>query len=234
MEAKRIADRLKALGVNIAADGTVKSNRARVAITGATGPADQYKPAIAKARASLTAVERHRSLMAAADERQADAGLIDWLGTYPDDQIARSYLAESYLRRNREGDAIKQYEALLTHAPNDPSALNNLAVLYQRAGHPRALATARRAYSADPKSANAADTLGWILVQQGENAEGLKLLEQATQGESVSPETRLHFAQALASAGQTDRAQQELRKLGEAPLSAELSQLRGQILEQLR
>jgi putative PEP-CTERM system TPR-repeat lipoprotein len=233
-EVKRIAQKLKALGVNLSASGAPVANRVRVTISGATGPADSYKPAIAKARSSLAAVEQHRSSLKSTDAQHADDQLLAWLAKNPADLIARSYLAESYLRRQREGDAIKQYEDLLTHAPDDQSALNNLAVLYQRAGDPRALATARKVHSLDPKKAAYADTLGWILVQQGENAEGLKLLEQATRGKKIGPETRLHYVHALAIAGRTTQAHQELGKLGEVPLDPELERLRRQVIEKLR
>jgi predicted Zn-dependent protease len=185
----------------------------RIAITGATGPADQYKQALARASDSVAAVKQHQSLLKSADEKRADEALLAWLAEHPEDGIARSYLAESFLRRANESSAIQQYEALLAHEPTNRSALNNLAFLYQRKGDARALPLAKKLYELEPDTAAYADTLGWILYRQGDKSEGLKLLEKASVGAPSNPEIRLHLAEILLDTNQAPRARQEIDTL---------------------
>lgn len=196
------------------------------------GPAGPYAPAIAKAQPSLNVVRQHQSLLKSGDAQRADDTALAWLVKHPDDRIVRTYLARSYLKRQRERDAIEQYEALLSRIPNEQEALNTLAVLYQRAGDPRALTMAQKVYSLKPDSAAYADTLGWILVQKGETAKGLKLLEQAVAGAPADPEIRLHLAQALAKAGQGAKAREALGALKGMKLTPEQESQRQKLLDQ--
>src|SRR6516165_1774267 len=57
----------------------------------------------------------------------------------------------------------------ITGSRYNPAALNNLAWLYQRQGDlAKARELAERAFAAAPAAAQIDDTLGWILVAQGE------------------------------------------------------------------
>ncbi|MEF8754671.1 MAG: tetratricopeptide repeat protein [Accumulibacter sp.] len=198
------------------------------------GTASPYDPAIAKAQGSLDVIRQHRSLLKSGDGARADDKALAWLAKHPDDRIVKTYLARSYLKRERERDAIKQYEALLSRIPDEQEALNNLAVLYQRTGDPRAVTMAQKVYSLKPDSATYADTLGWILVQQGETAKGLKLLEQAVAGAQQDPEIRLHWAQALVKDGQGAKAREALGALKGMKLNPEQASQRQKLLYQLR
>lgn len=198
------------------------------------GGASPYDPAIAKAQGSLDVIKQHRSLLKSGDAKRADDKALAWLAKHPDDRIVRTYLARSYLKRERERDAIKQYEALLSRIPDEQEALNNLAVLYQRAGDPRALSMAQKVHALKPDSATYADTLGWILVQQGETAKGLKLLEQAVAAAPQNPEIRLHWAHALAKDGQGAKAREALQALKGMKLNPEQESQRQKLLYQLR
>jgi FimV-like protein len=57
------------------------------------------------------------------------------------------------------------------------------------------------------------DTLGWTLVQQGQTARGIKLLQQALSKVPDAAEIQYHLAAAYAQSGDTDRAQRELKRL---------------------
>jgi predicted Zn-dependent protease len=99
---------------------------------------------------------------------------------------------------------------------NDPKnilALNNLAWLYQQEKDPRALATAEQAYSLKPDSITIMDTLGWILVEQGDIARALKLLKAASEKAPTATGIRYHWAAALAKSGDKASARRELGDL---------------------
>ena len=89
--------------------------------------------------------------------------------------------------------------------PRNVVALNNLAWIYQQLGDKRARATAQRAYVL-LSNAQTADTLGWILVSEGDKS-GLVMLRQANaEGGAADPRIRYHYAVALKQSGNKDEA----------------------------
>jgi predicted Zn-dependent protease len=68
-----------------------------------------------------------------------------------------------------------------------------------------------RAYLLQP-DASTADTLGWIVLAQGDAANALPLLRAAAQGRA-EPAIAYHYAAALARSGQTAAAVATLRPL---------------------
>lgn len=148
----------------------------------------------------------------ASGARSPEGVLQRWLEANPQTPNARYLLAEHYQRQGRRADAIAQYEATL-RTGSHVIGLNNLAVLYQEAKDPRAVATARKAYDLEPENPAVADTYGWILIEEGKSDEGLRLLEAALRAAPANPDIRYHHAAALARAGRSDEAIQALRKL---------------------
>lgn len=172
-----------------------------------------YRQALARGATSGTLIMLHRALLSTGNPTQADQELNRWLGTHPQDQAARAYFAEYKMLAGDNRAAIAQYEQLLLNTPDNPIFLNNLAVLYQRTGDTRALATAQRALALAPQSATVLDTLGWILVGQNQAAKGLEYIRQALDKVPDSDTIRYHYAVALAQSGQRDKARQELSRL---------------------
>lgn len=187
------------------------------------------RPALA-ARAFAIAYQRKplaevavRTLQAKLRARtdKPDAELQDWISRKPEDATARRAMGEYLMTVGRDAEAIAQLEQVVAARPTDGVALNNLAWLYARNGDERALPTAEKAYAVAPREAAIADTYGWILVQAGRTAEGLKLLEEAAATAPADAGVLYHLAYALAEAGQTQRAMQLLRdRLRGAPDSA--------------
>ncbi len=121
--------------------------------------------------------------------------------------------------------------------PGNLVVLNNLAWALHEARDPRALSYAEQAFKLAPDNPSVMDTLGWILVQQGQIARGLKLLQQALSKKPDAAEIQWHLAAAWAKSGDRVRAKSELERLlgsGQAfPQEAEartlLEQLRGSV-----
>jgi putative PEP-CTERM system TPR-repeat lipoprotein len=136
-----------------------------------------------------------------------------WSREHPDDLSFRQLVADAYIKGGEAQKAIAQYEQIVQRQPKHVGALNNLAWLYQEQHDPRALATARQAHQLAPKVPAIMDTLGWILVESGQGAEGLPLLEQAAASAQASADIKYHYAAALARTGAKAQAKQQLTQL---------------------
>ena len=139
--------------------------------------------------------------------------LTNWLDKNPNDLPVRGILAEAHARSGAANRAAEQYEKILERDPRDVVSLNNLAWIYYEAGDKRALELARRAHSLAPGAPAVADTLGWILVQQGNAEEGVKLLADASGRAPADGDMQYHYAAALAKTGAATEAEARLRKL---------------------
>src|SRR5439155_12219020 len=103
------------------------------------------------------------------DIAKAEGVLTARLKADPKSVAIRAVLASFYLEQKKYDAAIAEYGRVVAERPADPAALNNLAWLYQREGDlAKARELAERAFAAAPAAAQIDDTLGWILVAQGE------------------------------------------------------------------
>ncbi len=135
----------------------------------------------------------------------AKALLGTWLQSHPDDQMVLQFLSAININDHKYQDAEAQLTRILVKQPHDPAALNNLAWIYQQIGDKRARATAQRAYVL-LSNAQTADTLGWILVGEGDKT-GLVVLRQANaEGGAADPRIKYHYAVALKQSGDKDEA----------------------------
>lgn len=179
--------------------------------------AKAYDQALAKGAGSATLIKSHRAYVQAGNPAAAHK-LEQWLARHPRDNVVRLYAADQHAAAGRLQDAVAAYQALLAQAPDTPLALNNLAALYQRLGDRRARATAEQAHTLAPANPAIHDTLGWILVQEGQAAKGLKLIEEALAGLPGNPTVRYHRAVALLRTGDTAQGRRELEAvLRDAP-----------------
>jgi len=174
--------------------------------------AKAYEKALALGRTSGNMMKWHQAA-SAGDGKTADARLVQWLKEKPDDNQVRIYLAETYASTGRHKEAIEQYEEIRRRAPNNAQVINNLASLYLLSKDQRALATAEQAYKLAPDHPAVQDTLGWILVEQGQVARGLDLLRKAIGKAPDVATLRYHYAVALARNGNKAEARKELERL---------------------
>jgi putative PEP-CTERM system TPR-repeat lipoprotein len=172
-----------------------------------------YEHAFGISRSGLAMVKIHTSLSRAGKGPEANSRLLQWLKEHPDDAASRMYLAGAYLADRNHKAAIEQYQIILKRAPAYMPALNNLATAYQQEKNPLALEYAEKAYKLAPDSPEVLDTLGWILVEQGDTTRGLPFLEKALSIAPEAPDIRYHLAAALVKSGNKAQARKELEHL---------------------
>lgn len=135
-----------------------------------------------------------------------------WPQQHPSDRRVRTALANIYWRSGNVEAAIAEYRNVLEKDADNVVALNNLGWLYSTTDKDAALKYARRAYELKPYSAGIADTLGWVLLVNGQITEGRDLLEKAAAW-SEDPTINYHFAVALAKSGDKAAARKSLEQL---------------------
>jgi thioredoxin-like negative regulator of GroEL len=87
-----------------------------------------------------------------------------------------------------------------------------MAWLYGRRDDPRGRSMAQRAYLQAP-TPETADTLGWIMVKEGDAKSGLPLLQQANTQRPTDNTVKYHLAVALNDNGRKDDAVKLLQPL---------------------
>jgi putative PEP-CTERM system TPR-repeat lipoprotein len=172
--------------------------------------ANAYRIAVTRESSTANALQVARAYIAGGESAKAAAFLKDWVAAHQRDVAALKGLAEAQYRAGLLKDAKQSYDRLVTAQPEDSQSLNNYANLLLSLGDRNARAIAERAVQIDPKNASYADTLGWILVQQGDTAEGVRYLRDARLRNPQNGQIRLHLAYALAKAGRTAEAREEL------------------------
>ena len=124
------------------------------------------------------------------------------------------YLAERALAKNDFATAARHYRKLLEIQPDNPVVLNNLAWTAGQLKDPKSDRVRGEGEQARPRSArHVLDTLGTLLVEKGDKARGIELLQKASKLAPASASIRLNLAKALISAGQKDAAKKELEEL---------------------
>jgi len=174
--------------------------------------AQAYGKALEIGNSGLFAMKLHQAQSLAGQTAQAENTLLGWLRNNPNDLLTRAYLGESYSKMGRYPQAIEQYQYVLDKSPATVPVLNNLAWAYRQQKDPRALGTAERAYKLAPENPVVMDTYGWLLLEQGNLAQALPLLQRAA-ARSPQPELRYHLAVALLKTGDKDKARKELESI---------------------
>ncbi len=172
-----------------------------------------YAAAMQKAQEGFILTKLHAAMIQNGQRERADTLVADWLIQHPKDALVRAYWAATRVRAGRYPEAIAQYEILIQDDPRNAMLLNDLAWLYQQVRDGRAAATAERALAIVPQSPTVKDTLGWILLEQGQVARALELLREAVAAAPDNGEIRYHYAAALAQSGDKAQARRELREV---------------------
>jgi putative PEP-CTERM system TPR-repeat lipoprotein len=169
-----------------------------------------YRTALAKEETTDSALRLFGALIESGDTKKAIEFMSSWVAAHPKDMLALRALAQGYLREGNLAAARVRYEQVLQSSGDDPFALNNLANILARQNDRGARELAEKAYRLAPKNALIQDTLGWILVQEGQIEAGLRHLREARLRDPQNPEIRYHLAAALSRAGRPVEARREL------------------------
>jgi putative PEP-CTERM system TPR-repeat lipoprotein len=172
-----------------------------------------YDKALSLAKAPEILVKSLQAMTLTGKGKEAQARAAQWLKEHPDDALIGMYLAENSLAAKDYKTAIARLEDIVKRTPNNAAALNNLAYAYQQEKDPRALATAEQAYKLASNHPGVMDTLGWLLVEQGNTSRGVPLLQKASSLVPKSSEVRYHLAVGLSKSGDKAGARKELDKL---------------------
>ena len=144
--------------------------------------------------------------------------LEQWLQRWPQDWRVRTVLGDYDLTVARNPrKAVREFSLAVKQNAGDAVALNNLAWAMNRIHDPHAEAMAERAYQVAPNSPQINDTLGWILMREGQGPRALGYLEQATRLDPQDPQLQYHYAYALAKTGRSAQARKILLKILSSP-----------------
>jgi putative PEP-CTERM system TPR-repeat lipoprotein len=172
-----------------------------------------YEKALSRAKSPELFVKVAQTMTMTGKGKEADARAAQWLKERPNDALVAMFLADRNLANKDIKPAISLLEGVLKQNPNNPVALNNLAWAYQQEKDPRALGTAEQAFKVASDNPGVMDTLGWMLVEQGNTTRALPLLQKAAELAPNSPEIRYHLAVGLHKSGDKQGARKELTQL---------------------
>ncbi|SFG70185.1 putative PEP-CTERM system TPR-repeat lipoprotein [Duganella sp. CF458] len=172
-----------------------------------------YERAYGIQRSGPVLIALHRALHAAGKAQAADQRMRDWLGQQPSDQPTRLYYASHLLQQSQFGAARREYEIILQRDPDNVLVLNDLAWALLQAKDADALRPAERAYRLAPGNPAVADTLAWILAENGKPARALPLLKKALETAPAATDIRLHYAHALFRSGDKRGARSQCEQL---------------------
>lgn len=162
---------------------------------------------------SLNTINLARAQWQAGDHDVSIATMKQWIYTHPEDVSVNLALANTYLSNKKEDLAIQVYSNVLKQAPNNNVALNNLAWLLRNKKPDLAMKYAKQAVEITNYAPTSADTLGVLLLEQGETEKALRVLEDASKKAPANPSISYHLAMALGKAGHTAKAVERLHEL---------------------
>ena len=169
--------------------------------------ADAYAKSFQQTPSTMLAVRLFRAQLGAGHDAAAVATLRNWSVKNPNDLAVDEILGSYDLKTHDYAEAKTAFGAILEKSPQNVVALNNLAWLAQKTGDlDAARSFAQRAYLLSPELPQTADTLGWILVRQGQAANAVGLLTRASAEQKSDSAIQYHLAVALNDTGHRDQA----------------------------
>lgn len=173
-----------------------------------------YERAFKLAKGGQLITKIHRALTLDGKTKDADARIVQWLKEHPEDNNARMYFAMHSLATQKSKQAgIEQLQIILKNDANNVMVLNNLAWAYSEEKDPRSLEYAEKAYKLAGENPAIMDTLGWILVEQGNIVRGLPLIQKANAQMPDTLDVKYHLAVGLMKSGDKVKAKKEFEQI---------------------
>jgi len=186
-------------------------------------------------KSSVGLVERLFDAHNRLDEpKQAKAVATNWLNDHPGEERITTLLASNLLMEENYLEAVAHYEKVHKKHPNNVAILNNLSWSLFKAEDDRAPSVAKKGYDISPNDALMVDTYGWILVNTGELAKGLKLLQRANLLQPKNLEINFHLASALLKSGKNNEAERYLVGMTEQNMTFSEADEARQLIKQLQ
>ncbi len=138
------------------------------------------------------------ALMASKQPAEAATLMTGVVSRYPRNRLAAHALGEAWMASKNLAQARKVYTGLVQNDPRDARAHNNLAHVLLQLGDAAALTHAEQARALAPNQPQVNDTLGWVLVNQGQLEKGLRYLREAAVRAPDDPEIQAHLKETLA------------------------------------
>ena len=191
--------------------------------------ANAYRTGL-KQDGSTDVATRLYSALAATNGVDATNFAATWMKAHPKDGAFLLNVAEAARARKDYALATQYYRKVLDIQPNQPAVLNNLAWTEGQLKDPRAIDHAQKANALAPNQPAIMDTLGVLLMDNGDAAHAVEMLQKASALAPQAPGIRLNLARALIRTGHKSEAKnqlEELAKLGEKfPAQGEVAQLK--------
>ena len=144
---------------------------------------------------------------------QAINVLSELANAYPQLFAAHQLLGEAYMGLKNYKSAADHYETALTLDDANAVVTNNLAWVYDQLGDSRALDMAEKAYAINNEDPSIQDTLGWILVKNGDPTRGHALLEKAALRLPNIPDVKYRMAIASIKMGEKEEGERIIREI---------------------
>ena len=157
-----------------------------------------------------------------------------WTLKNPDDVKAQLRLALMYQAMGLAGDASARFNRVLLFEPDNVVALNNLAWLLRNEYPAKALQYIEKAVELEPENASVYDTLGVVLLLQGNVTRALRVLQRAFRAYPDQPSIQYHYALALHRNSQSEQAIEVLQKLLTSNAKFSERSQAGQLLNKLK
>ncbi|MEO5733128.1 MAG: tetratricopeptide repeat protein, partial [Rubrivivax sp.] len=174
---------------------------------------DTYRAALVRFPTTDVATRVHATLMALKQPAEAEKFASQWLQQHPKDVGFIAYAGDSAMAREDFGIAEQNFRRLLQLHPENPRALNNVALMMLKQGKPGALDYAERANKLLDNSPELMDTLTLALAAEKRLDEAVALQQRALALAPADNQLRLTLAKLYLQSGKKERARSELETL---------------------
>ncbi len=198
-EARKVVSQIEKLNPDHAVVAVLKGDIA-FAEKDMEGAQGHYTAAWNRKPSDLTGEKLFRVLAIQKKETEQGRHLQVWLDKLPNSVPGLLYQSMRLQQRGQRIKAQEGYERLLSLAPENIAALNNLGWIHFEEGDTgKSLKLLERAAQLAPESAAVLDSYGWVLFKHGEQKKGLEYLRRANELAPDNKEIAEHLKQAEAS-----------------------------------
>ncbi|MDO9104319.1 MAG: PEP-CTERM system TPR-repeat protein PrsT [Methylovulum sp.] len=148
----------------------------------------------------------------------------NWLAQHPDDISVQLTLADGYMGLLNKPEAKNAYLKLISMDPSITAAYNNLAWLEAESDLDQAISYAEKAVSIEKTNPQVLDTLGMLLIKDGQIEKGTQALQDAVDKAPENIELLYHLSEALVMQNKQSEAASVLNKLATFELSPEMKE----------